>query len=61
MFVLIFWYLKELTVEPITREPGPGIHQILNISGKSACIDSLTGTDSNSRGERIALPKGDPP
>jgi hypothetical protein len=56
MFILIFWYFKELTVEPIISKPGPGIYQILNIAGKSACIDSFTGTDSNSRGERLALP-----
>jgi hypothetical protein len=54
ILVLIFRLFKELKVGPITSKPGQGIHQILNIGGKSAWMDSFSGTDSNSRGERLA-------
>jgi hypothetical protein len=49
MFILIFRYFKELTVGPIASKP----NIFLNIGGRSACMDS------SSRGEILALPKGD--
>lgn len=52
MFILIFRYFNELTVGPITGKPLLVPQTIINFSGKD--------TDSNSRNERLALPKGDP-
>jgi hypothetical protein len=61
MFILIFQYFKELTVGAITGKPGPTIRQnIYTFGRKSASMDPFSDTDSNSRGERLALPKGDP-
>ena len=60
MFILIFRYFNELTVGPITGKPLLVPQTIINFSGKSAHMNSSSDTDSNSRGERSALPKGDP-
>lgn len=60
MFILIFRYFNELTVGPITGKPLLVPQTIINFSGKSDHMKSSSDTDSNSRGEKLALPKGDP-
>jgi hypothetical protein len=61
MFVLIFRYFKELTVGAISGKTGPLFHQTINnFGGKSTSMDSFSDTHSNSRSERLVLPKGDP-
>jgi hypothetical protein len=42
MFILMFWCFKELTGGPISSKSGPGIYQISNIGGESACMDSFS-------------------